>query len=115
MGVLAGLYTHATVAFIGGSLLPFGGHNPVEPVLAGAPVLFGPFTEDQAEAARALENAGLGTRIMDARTLATGIIAAISNPPPYDEWNRHRREFFAGFDEAARYVATDILHRLAIR
>jgi 3-deoxy-D-manno-octulosonic-acid transferase len=115
MGVLAGLYAHATVAFIGGSLLPFGGHNPVEPVLGGAPVLFGPFTEDQAEAARALENAGLGTRVTDARTLATGIIAAISDPPPYDEWNRRRREFFAGFDEAARYVAMDILHRLAIQ
>ncbi len=115
MGVLAGLYAHATVAFIGGSLLPFGGHNPVEPVLAGAPVLFGPFTEDQAEAAQGLENAGLGARVTDARTLATGIIAALSDPPPSDEWDRRRREFFAGFDEAARYVATDILDRLAIR
>lgn len=113
MGVLAGLYARATVAFIGGSLLPFGGHNPVEPVLAGSPVLFGPHTEDQAEAAEALEKHELGMRVTDAHTLADGVVAAARNSPPDAEWHRRRQEFFAGFDKAVHHVAEDILHRLA--
>lgn len=112
MGVLAAMYEHAHVAFVGGSLRPFGGHNPVEPVLAGAPVLFGPYTEEQAEAASALENAGLGQRVNDARSLAAAIVQAIKDPPDPHSWNRRRREFFAGFSDAARRVASDILQRL---
>lgn len=41
-GDLAKLYRYATAAFVGGSLAPFGGHNPIEPAAAGVPVCFGP-------------------------------------------------------------------------
>src|SRR5438105_487397 len=42
IGELARVYRHATVAFIGGSLVPTGGHNPIEPAAVGVPVCFGP-------------------------------------------------------------------------
>jgi 3-deoxy-D-manno-octulosonic-acid transferase len=42
VGELARIYAFATVAFIGGSLVPTGGHNPIEPAAAGVPVCFGP-------------------------------------------------------------------------
>ena len=42
LGELAKLYRYATVAFIGGTLVPNGGHNPIEPAAAGVPVCFGP-------------------------------------------------------------------------
>src|SRR5206468_12836537 len=42
IGELARVYRYATVAFIGGSLVPTGGHNPIEPAAAGVPVCFGP-------------------------------------------------------------------------
>jgi len=35
-------YRFATAAFVGGSLVPTGGHNPIEPAAAGVPVCFGP-------------------------------------------------------------------------
>ncbi len=41
-GELAKLYDFACVAFVGGSLVPTGGHNPIEPAAAGVPVCFGP-------------------------------------------------------------------------
>jgi 3-deoxy-D-manno-octulosonic-acid transferase len=41
IGELAGLYAIATVAFIGGSLIPLGGHNPLEPAQFSVPVLMG--------------------------------------------------------------------------
>jgi 3-deoxy-D-manno-octulosonic-acid transferase len=49
MGVLLPLYDLADVAFVGGSLIPFGGQNPIEPALMRTPVVSGPhcfnFTE----------------------------------------------------------------------
>ena len=41
-GELARVYRHADAAFIGGSLMPTGGHNPIEAAMAGVPISFGP-------------------------------------------------------------------------
>jgi len=41
-GELSKVYRFATAAFVGGSLVPTGGHNPIEPAAAGVPVCFGP-------------------------------------------------------------------------
>ncbi len=46
IGELAGLYAIATVAFIGGSLIPKGGHNPLEPAQFSVPILIGPHVEN---------------------------------------------------------------------
>lgn len=40
-GELARMYRYATAAFVGGSIVPSGGHNPIEPAAAGVPVCFG--------------------------------------------------------------------------
>lgn len=42
IGELARVYRYASAAFVGGSLVPHGGHNPIEPAAAGVPVCFGP-------------------------------------------------------------------------
>jgi 3-deoxy-D-manno-octulosonic-acid transferase len=52
IGELAKIYRFATVAFIGGSLAPTGGHNPIEPAAAGVPVCFGPHMSNFREIAR---------------------------------------------------------------
>ena len=51
MGLLAMTYAVCDLAFIGGSLLPFGGHNPLEPAMFGKPILFGPHMTDFMEIA----------------------------------------------------------------
>lgn len=58
LGELAGCYSLADVVFIGGSLVPEGGHNPIEPASCGTPVLFGPHMEDFAEIADELLDKG---------------------------------------------------------
>ncbi|HEY6487760.1 MAG TPA: 3-deoxy-D-manno-octulosonic acid transferase [Terracidiphilus sp.] len=42
IGELASLYSMAAVAFVGGSLVPAGGHNPLEPAQFGVPIVMGP-------------------------------------------------------------------------
>jgi 3-deoxy-D-manno-octulosonic-acid transferase len=46
MGVLEGFYALADVAFVGGSLVPVGGHNLLEPAMHGVPILTGPYTHN---------------------------------------------------------------------
>jgi 3-deoxy-D-manno-octulosonic-acid transferase len=58
LGELASCYHLARLAFIGGSLVPCGGHNPLEASRLGIPVLFGPHMEDFAEIARDLLECG---------------------------------------------------------
>lgn len=54
MGKLATLYSICDLAFVGGSLVPKGGHNPLEPALCSKPVLFGPDMSDFLEVADVL-------------------------------------------------------------
>ncbi|OGA52615.1 MAG: 3-deoxy-D-manno-octulosonic acid transferase, partial [Betaproteobacteria bacterium RIFCSPLOWO2_12_FULL_62_58] len=58
MGEMFAYYAACDVAFIGGSLLPFGGQNLIEACAAGKPVLFGPHTYNFAEAAEGAIAAG---------------------------------------------------------
>ena len=80
LGELAGLYTRARVAFVGGSLVPRGGHNLLEPSFGGVPVLFGPSTESAREAAEILLASGGGRRVRDGEELAREVVAALRDP-----------------------------------
>jgi 3-deoxy-D-manno-octulosonic-acid transferase len=63
IGELAGCYAMADVAFVGGSLVASGGHNPIEPAAAAVPVLFGPHMEDFAEIAAELIRCGGASQV----------------------------------------------------
>lgn len=58
MGELKRFYATADVAFVGGSLVPIGGHNVLEPAALGIPVLFGPHVDNFREICSALTAAG---------------------------------------------------------
>ena len=58
MGVLDGFYALADAAFVGGSLVPVGGHNLLEPAMHGAPVLTGPHTHNFKDISAALQGKG---------------------------------------------------------
>jgi 3-deoxy-D-manno-octulosonic-acid transferase len=70
VGELAQLYSIADVVFVGGSLVPLGGHNMLEPALRGKPVLFGPHTANFRESATVLLEGGGGVVVDDATELA---------------------------------------------
>jgi len=58
MGELMSLYSLGTVIFVGGSLVPVGGHNPLEPLFFKKCVLFGPYMFHFSEISRSLIKAG---------------------------------------------------------
>jgi 3-deoxy-D-manno-octulosonic-acid transferase len=64
MGVLDGFYALAQAAFVGGSLVPTGGHNLLEPAMHGVPVLTGSHLYNFREIAQTLSDSG-GCRIVN--------------------------------------------------
>ncbi len=79
LGELPGLYSFAHVAFIGGSLVDEGGHNPIEPASAGIPVLFGRHMEDFAEIRQELLQSGGGIEIGDQTSLQQTLTSLFSS------------------------------------
>jgi 3-deoxy-D-manno-octulosonic-acid transferase len=65
-GELARVYSYATVAFIGGTLAPFGGHNPIEAAAAGVPVCFGRSMSNFREIAQAFLRNGAAHEVQSA-------------------------------------------------
>jgi 3-deoxy-D-manno-octulosonic-acid transferase len=83
-GELAGLYRHACLAFVGGTLVPVGGHNLLEPAAWGRPVLFGPHTDHCAEVAALLLSAGGGLRVTHGAELAKTIARLLTDRAALD-------------------------------
>lgn len=69
LGELAAAYEHAHGAFVGGTLVPKGGHNPLEAARFGVPVAVGPSMENFREMAEAFDRAVAWARVGSAREL----------------------------------------------
>jgi 3-deoxy-D-manno-octulosonic-acid transferase len=79
LGYLNRLYSLAEVAIVGGSFVPKGGQNPIEPAAAGKPVLFGPDMSDFPDVARELLEREAAFRVKDAAELEERCRALLSN------------------------------------
>ena len=73
-------YACADAVFIGKSLRGSGGQNPVEAILAGCPVLFGPQMQNFAALREALLSAGGAVEIHDANDLAAETVRLFTDP-----------------------------------
>lgn len=79
-GELRDWYSIATIVFIGKSLTVHGGQNPVEAIVAGRPVVFGPHMENFASLARALVAAGGALQPNDQLTLTATFASLLRDP-----------------------------------
>ncbi len=79
IGDLAVLFSVAWVAVLGGSLVKHGGHNPLEAVVWGVPVLTGPHTYNFSAICAALLDAGAMERVEDASSLADSLLRLLTN------------------------------------
>jgi 3-deoxy-D-manno-octulosonic-acid transferase len=95
LGDLAALYQLGQVAFVGGSLVPIGGHNLLEPVAVGVPLLFGPHTENVDQLAHILEQAGAARRVGDAAGLGRELCRLLDDAAARTEMSRRASEVLA--------------------
>lgn len=78
-GELAHAYGLAYMAFVGGTLVPVGGHNLLEPAAWGKPVCFGPYTDHCQEIADLLVESGGGIRVNNGQGLTETLMKGMQN------------------------------------
>ncbi|GAB4299954.1 MAG: 3-deoxy-D-manno-octulosonic acid transferase [Desulfuromonadia bacterium] len=73
IGVLMELYRVATLAFVGGSLVPHGGHNLLEPASCGVPILHGPHLHNFRDMARLFAERRGSITVTDSSSLTSAV------------------------------------------
>ncbi len=92
MGELSKIYSVADVAFVGGSLVPVGGHNLLEPAIYGVPVLFGVHVNNFKEEARILIESGGGIQVQNQEELLLRLSDLLSNDEQRRNLGRKARQ-----------------------
>lgn len=114
MGILPELYGYARVAFVGGSLEPFGGHNPMEPAIHGVPVMFGPHMDTQRDSADWLTREHLATVVTNAEDIVTEVSRILDSPDSPGDRDRRVNVVKSQTLGAVERVADDIMRRLGV-
>jgi len=81
LGELAQVYPLATAVFVGGSLVPAGGHNVIEAAAAGKPVVVGPHMENFQEVADEFRGEDALLQVRSSDELGDAIAALIADEP----------------------------------
>jgi 3-deoxy-D-manno-octulosonic-acid transferase len=112
MGELKTHFFAGDIAFVGGSLVPTGGHNVLEPASAGLPVLFGPHMFNFEEAGRKLLEAGGAQQIADAGELAERVEALLADDDLRKTMGERGRAFVAAGRGALERLADSLAELL---
>ncbi|MEM7467126.1 MAG: glycosyltransferase [Pseudomonadota bacterium] len=104
MGELVNFYAASDVAFVGGSLKPFGGQNTLEPAGLGIPIIVGPDTHNFTDINRKLENAGALRTVVDVEQLARVLVELSSDSNQRDKMGQSARSVFFANSGAVEQV-----------
>ncbi|WP_051693889.1 3-deoxy-D-manno-octulosonic acid transferase [Desulfohalovibrio reitneri] len=111
-GQLGHAYHLSSTAFVGGSLIPKGGQNFLEPLAAGVVPHIGPHWSNFAWVGEELFRDGLARRVSDGEELGREMAAALHSPPPKEEIRRDFAEYVDARRGGARQAAARIMSRL---
>lgn len=105
MGELGGLYRFANLAFVGGSLKPLGGHDPLEPASSGCVVCFGPYMDNSRMFADMLVDSGGAVCIKNGKELAYLIKRLATKRMLVDEMAEKARQAFVSGSGVSQKIA----------
>ncbi len=112
VGPLLETYALARVAFVGGSLVPKGGQNPLEPAAFRVPVLFGPHMDNFPYEAEKLVSNGGGRRVADAQDLAQKMDFWLRNDAERTRAGTNAYQVLEEFSQAAENYAELVIRAL---
>jgi len=112
-GELARIYRYATAAFIGGTLVPTGGHNPIEAAAAGVPVCFGPSMSNFREIARVFLEHEAAREVRTAAEVGEFAARMIEEDAEQRAWGARARETVLRNRGASARTAERIIELLA--
>ena len=85
LGELMSFYAAANVAFVGGSLVPIGGHNLLEPAALNRPIVVGPYNFNAADIAQMFLSSGAAVQVESATQLASAVLDLLTSAARRDE------------------------------
>jgi 3-deoxy-D-manno-octulosonic-acid transferase len=112
-GELARVYRYATAAFVGGTLVPAGGHNPIEPAAAGVPVCFGSSMSNFREIAELFLRNEAALQVKDAAAVIDFAGAMFDNAALRKRWGDRARKTVLQNRGASKRTAQRIVEMLA--
>ncbi len=110
-GELFNIYSIATIVFCGGSLVPLGGQNPLEPAAWAKPVFYGPHMDNFLDAKAMLEDAGAGIQVSNSKDFARKALWYLHHPDKMKEVGERARQVVRNLRGAARRHA-EVICRL---
>lgn len=108
IGELAGVLSLAQVVFVGGSLVPTGGHNILEATYWAKPVVFGPHMENFRDIARLFLEAKACLQVRNEEELAEILLKLFGNPTAAEQWGRRGKKVLEGQTGATGRVLKQI-------
>ena len=114
LGDLGLWYALTDLVFLGGSLLPIGGHNPFEVAQSGAAVLSGNHVSAFAETYAQLETEGAARIVADGEDLRKMVAALLSDPDRLAAMTKAAKAFVAGQEDQLDDIATRLIHALRL-
>ena len=114
LGELLSFYAAANVAFVGGSLVPVGGHNLLEPAALNRPIVVGPHTFNAADIAKNFLASGAAVQVESATELGSAVLDLLTNAARRDQMIARAHEILqANRGTLARLLALieKLLHR----
>jgi 3-deoxy-D-manno-octulosonic-acid transferase len=113
LGELAALYEHAAAAFVGGTLVATGGHNPLEPARFGVATAVGRSMENFRQMAEDFDRAGAWARVADAAALGDAWRRWLAEPAAAREVGERARRLVAANRGAVERTAAALAPVLA--
>jgi 3-deoxy-D-manno-octulosonic-acid transferase len=113
VGDLLDVYKKSMVAFVGGSLAPYGGQNVLEPLFFGTPVLFGPYMENFRDIAGTILESGAGIMVNNAEELFEKISLLIENDRLREKMGEQGRRIIEAQKEVMERAVNIILETIA--
>jgi 3-deoxy-D-manno-octulosonic-acid transferase len=111
IGDLASIYSLGTLAFVGGSLIPSGGHNPLEPAQFGVPLLVGPSFQNFREIVDAMQ-ASNAIRVVSPENLAATIAEMLRHTSETQKLGERGRVVFESQSGATKRTVAALLKLL---
>lgn len=108
MGVLQGYYGAADVVFVGGSLVPIGGHNPLEPAIWGKAIITGPYVSNVLDLHNALQQRDGILGATDADSLAARLFELLDSPHRRDQLGKNAQNLVLENQGAAERLLREI-------
>lgn len=108
MGGLGEVYARASVAYVGGALIPLGGHSVAEAAGYGLPVIVGPYHEHNADAVAVLAEVGALTVVTDPEGFVAAAFAWLADPAGCAEAGGRARDALQGMRGASERIVASL-------